>query len=172
MRFSRFLPMAMTLCLICSSCTAIYGKHWPRAFFAEQLTAITLGEGKESVVEKLGGQYTPVASTVREGVQYEILEFAEKNRWIGRTNRAYWTLYWVYFVDNKCVKFERASQQMTIDRDNWHKEIRSIAMTMEAFKGTALMPYQVNQNVQHSGQVSQVHSGQVDTHITGSVDVY
>ncbi len=138
---------------------------WSRTFFAKDLVNVNLGEEKSAVVKKLGGVATPVAAQTHEGHLFEILEFAEKPFYAGRPNKAYWTRYWVYFMDNKMVKYEKAYAADAIEHDKWMADVMAMASTMEAFKGTAVMPYQINQSVQHSGQVN------VDANVSGTIKI-
>lgn len=130
------------LMALLSGCTTIYGKNWTRTFFASDLAKINIGEGRASVVEKLGGVCTSIALETKDGHKFEVLEFNEKPSYVGRVNAAYWTPYWVYFMDERLVKYERATQQALLEHTKWMQEVQSMALTMDAFKGTAVMPYQ------------------------------
>ena len=46
------------------------------------------------------GNCTPIALEVQDGHKFEVLEFNEKPSYVGRVNKAYWTPYWVYFMDD------------------------------------------------------------------------
>ena len=151
------LIFLLLLCINNIGCTTIYGKEWTRTFYTTDLVKVSGGENKESVVKKLGGICTPIALEVQDGHKFEVLEFNEKPSYAGRVNKAYWTPYWVYFMDDKLVKYERATQQALIEHTKMIQEVEAMAATMDAFKGTALMPYQhkvdVNSNVNVQGNV-------------------
>jgi hypothetical protein len=125
-----------------SGCTTIYGKEWNRTFFSSDLNKVSLGEDKASVVNKLGGVYASIASEIKDDHKFEVLEFNEKPDYVGRVNKAYWMPYWLYFMDDKLVKYERATQQALLEHAKWMDEVQGTALTMEAFKGTSVMPYQ------------------------------
>lgn len=150
------LPLMCIVLIGVTSCAT-----WSRTFFASDLSKITLGESKSAIVEKLGGTYIPVASAVEGGHRFELLEFVEKPFYVGRVNKAYWTRYWVYFMDDKLVKYERATAENLLEHQRWVQDVLASAATIEAFKGTSAMPYHVD------------HSGRVDSNVnvTGSVDL-
>ena len=157
----------LLLCMNNTGCATIYGKEWNRTFFATDLSKVSGGESKDSVVKTLGGVCMPIALEVQDGHKFEVLEFNEKPGYVGRVNKAYWTPYWVYFMDDKLVKYERATQQALIEHTKWIQEVEAMAATMGAFKGTALMPYQhkvdVNGNVNVRSNVNV--QGDVDVNV-------
>ena len=79
---------------------------WNRTFFAKDLSKISLGEDKSSVVNKLGGSYETASSEMKDGHKVEVLVFYEKPFYVGRANSDFWTPYYIYFVDDKLVKYE------------------------------------------------------------------
>ena len=150
------LPLMFIVLMGVTSCAT-----WSRTFFASDLSKITLGENKSFVVEKLGGTYTPVASAVEDGHRLELFEFVEKPLYVGRVNKAYWTRYWVYFMDDRLVKYERATAENLLEHQRWVQDVLASAATIEAFKGTSAMPY----HVEHSGRVDS------NVNVTGRIDV-
>ncbi len=138
------IMVLLPILILFSGCTTIYGKNWTRTFSTSDLAKVSGGEDRESVIKELGGVYTPVALEIQGGHKFEVIEFNEKPDYVGRVNKAYWTPYWVYFMDDKLVKYERATQQALLEHTKWIQEVQATASTMNAFKGTALMPYQVD----------------------------
>jgi hypothetical protein len=154
------LSMLLVVFLLLNGCST-----WSRTFFAKNLTNVQLGGKKEDVVRQLGGVATPVAAQNYEGHFLEVLEFSEKPFYVGRVNKAYWTRYWVYFMDGRMVKYQKAYAADVFEHDKWVADVMATAATMDAFKGTALMPLQANQSAQHSGQVN------VNANVSGNVRV-
>lgn len=138
---------------------------WTRTFFAGDLSIVSLGDDKDVVIEGLGGVYTPVASVTRDGHLFEVLEFVEKPFYMGRANSAFWTRYWVYFMDGKLVKYERATAENLMEHLKWIDNVMAMAATIDAFKGTSLSPIHVEQSIEHSGRIDS------DVNVRGTIDV-
>lgn len=157
-RFMKRLIFILALCFIASGCATT---DWNRTFFAADLAKVSGGENKALVIKKLGNEFTPIALETKNGHRFEVLEFNEKPIYVGRLNRAYWTPYWIYFMDDKLVKYERAEGKAFLEHTKWMQEVQAMASTMDAFKGTVIMPYQVNSNVKSNVNVQ----GNVDVNI-------
>jgi len=135
----RRMFCAFVITMLLSGCAT-----WNRTFFASDLVKLSGGENKADVIKNLGGVCTPIDFQTQDGHKFEVFEFNEKPFYVGRANKAYWTPYWVYFMDDKLVKYERAEGQALLEHTKWMQDVYAMAITMDAFKGTALMPYQHN----------------------------
>jgi len=60
------LLMLVSAVILISSCATAYGKE----FDAKCLTKVSPGEAKESVISKLGGDYTPIALEMKDGHKF------------------------------------------------------------------------------------------------------
>lgn len=140
---------------------------WQRTFFKEDLSKISPGEDKQTVVSKLGGTANPIAFETKNGHTYEVLEFVEKPVYVGRVNDAFWTRYWVYFEDGKYVKYALATEANAMAQNKDYQQQMAGAAALSAVKGTSVMPYTVNQ--QHSGTVQ--HTGTINQNINADVRV-
>ena len=121
---------------------------WNRTFFSRDLAMLSVGMTKQQVIQQLNTPQEIVMARQTEHGLLEVFEYVEKPFYYGRLNKAYWTAYWVYFLDGKLSGYERAeavNAQKRLDR------LEQLA-TVEALKGTALMPLQ--QNIQVDGTIN------------------
>jgi hypothetical protein len=101
-----------------------------------------------------------VAANTKQG-SLEIYEYVEKPAYIGRANPDYWTSYFLTFVNGKLNGWERA-EALNAEKARRRLAGDQIALqSIDALKGTPLLPTQqninLNQNVSGSLLLHQQH---------------
>jgi hypothetical protein len=129
---------------------------WNRTFYSSDLAMISAGMTKPQVIQQLNKPEEIVMSRETPKGMLEVFEYVEKPAYYGRLNKAYWTSYWVYFINGKLAGYERAdavNERKRLDR------FEQLAQ-FESLKGTSLMPTQQNINI--NGKIISENKTQLD----------
>jgi len=159
----KTLHLSFVVLLFLTGCAT-----WNRTFFSKDLAVLSVGMTKQDVIQQISTPQEVVMARRTEQGLLEVFEYVEKPAYYGRLNKAYWTSYWVYFIDGRLAGYERAE---TVNARKRLDRLEQLA-TVEALKGTALIPVEHSVNVQGTVDQNVNVQGTINHNVNGQIDLY